>query len=82
MVNIFSEEYVKKCIKEEAKREGEKMGYAKGEERGERRGIAQGEERERLRMINNLLKSGVDVGVLSKASGLSTKEIPSLKYLK
>ena len=62
MVNIFSEEYVKKCIKEEARREG----YAKGE------------ERERLRMINNLLKSGVDVGVLSKASGLSTKEIQSL----
>ncbi len=63
MVNIFSEEYVKKCLKEEARREG----YAKGE------------ERERLRMINNLLKSGVDVGVLSKASGLSTKEIQSLK---
>ena len=67
MVNIFSEEYVKKCIKEEARREGEKEGYAKGE------------ERERLRLINNLLKLGVDVGVLSKASGLSTKEIQSLK---
>ncbi len=71
MVNIFSEEYVKKCIKEEARREG----YAKGEEKG----IAQGEERERQRMAKGLRDAGVSLDVIENVTGLSRSCIQSLK---
>ena len=71
MVNIFSEEYVKKCIKEEARREG----YAQGEEKG----IAQGEERERQRMAKGLRDAGVSLDVIENVTGLSRSYIQSLK---
>ena len=83
MMSIFSEEYVKKCLKEEARREV----YAKGEERGERRGvaqgkkigIAQGEERERLRNAKGMRDAGVSLDVIENVTGLSRSYIQSLK---
>ena len=82
-MSIFSEEYVKKCLKEEARREV----YAKGEERGERRGvaqgkkigIAQGEERERLRNAKGMRDAGVSLDVIENVTGLSRSYIQSLK---
>ncbi|MDM8561620.1 hypothetical protein [Candidatus Parabeggiatoa sp. HSG14] len=57
---------------------GEAKGEARGETRGEARGEARGEVNGKKETAINLLKMGVDVKIISQATGFNEKEIKQL----
>jgi predicted transposase/invertase (TIGR01784 family) len=63
--------------------EGEKKGKIEGEKKGkiegEKKGKIEGEKKGKIEVAKNLLKLGVSVSVIAKATGLSEKEISKLK---
>lgn len=48
------------------------------EERGEKRGMKEGIKQEKLSTAKNLIKIGIDIETISKATGLSKKELSKL----
>jgi hypothetical protein len=81
MVTIWERE-AKKEGKKEGKKIGEKLGERRGERRGleigERRGLEMGEEKARIETARELVRYGVDIDIISKATGLSRDEIEKL----
>jgi predicted transposase/invertase (TIGR01784 family) len=77
MVTIWERE-AKKEGKKEGKKIGEKIGERRGLEMGERRGLEIGEEKARIETARELVRYGVDIDIISKATGLSRDEIEKL----
>jgi len=69
-------------LAEQWKREGFKKGIEKGLlegiEKGMERGMEKGKEVEKTEIARNLLSIGVEIGTISKATGLSAEEIKKL----
>ncbi len=57
---------------------GEKKGVEIGIEVGEKRGEKKGEKKGKIETAINLLKMGIDIDTIVKATGLSTEEIEKL----
>ena len=68
------------ALHDEATRIEEAMeeGYEKGIQQGIEKGIEQGVEQEKLNNAKNLLKLGVDINIISQATGLSKEKIENL----
>jgi predicted transposase/invertase (TIGR01784 family) len=62
-----------------AKNEGREEGIAIGEKRGEAKGEKRGEKRGKMEIACRMLKKGVDLEDISEFTGLSIKEIKSLR---
>ncbi|MCR5705854.1 MAG: hypothetical protein K6G48_03525, partial [Acholeplasmatales bacterium] len=58
--------------------EGRAEGKAQGIAEGKAQGIAEGEKAKAIEIAKNLLKLGVDIKLISEASGLSVEEIKRL----
>nr|VFJ73233.1 MAG: hypothetical protein BECKFW1821C_GA0114237_104722 [Candidatus Kentron sp. FW] len=63
---------------ESSLQQGREQGIQQGREQGIQQGIQQGEHRKAVEMARTLLGDGIDVGVISKASGLSEEELRKL----
>lgn len=63
----------------EGKAEGLAEGEAKGEAKGIEKGVEKGKKEEKKEIARGLLAQGVDIGVISSATGLSIEEIESLR---
>ena len=64
---------------EEGIQKGMEEGIQKGIEEGIQKGIQKGIEKGKLETAENLLKLGVDIDIILKATGLSEKEIKDLR---
>ncbi|MDT3428906.1 putative transposase/invertase (TIGR01784 family) [Paenibacillus forsythiae] len=62
-----------------ATEKGLKEGMAKGIAEGLAEGLAEGERKKAIEIAKNLLTLGIEIAVISKASGLSELEVKSLK---
>jgi predicted transposase/invertase (TIGR01784 family) len=56
----------------------ENEGFEKGIKEGEKKGIEKGRKTEKIEMAKKLKKKGIDIDVISEASGLSKEEIEKL----
>ena len=79
MIELFDEEeeaeLIKNSIENEALERGEKIGIKKGRKLGISQGINQGI----AETVKNMLKMNLDIDIISKASGMSKKDILKLK---
>jgi hypothetical protein len=62
----------------EARKEGMEEGLAKGRQIGVKEGKQIGVKEEKLKTARELVKNGVDITIIAKATGLSIKEIEKL----
>ena len=56
-----------------------RIGKEEGLKEGKEEGLKEGEKKGKIEMAKMLLKSGVDIEIISKSSGLSIDEIKNLK---
>ena len=70
--------YIQKASLEYAEQKGQQQGEIMGKIRGEIKGKIEGKIEGKTEMALSLLKMGVDVGIISEASGLSVEEIQKL----
>ncbi len=57
------------------KRDAERTGEKRGEKRGRKLGMSQGQKQAKLETAHNLLKQGIDINVILKATNLTEKQI-------
>ena len=77
IINTAVEEATKRAL-EEGRAEGRAEGHAEGVEKGLAEGMEKGMEKERLANAAKLKELGVDVNIISQATGLSVEEILKL----
>lgn len=65
--------------REECEAIRENDGYVRGLREGEASGEARGEAKEKLSIARNMLKMGMDIKVISEATGLTEEEVSNLK---
>jgi predicted transposase/invertase (TIGR01784 family) len=70
---------VRKIDEDKAREEGIKIGEARGVKIGEKKGVEIGEKRGKIETARNLLKMGLDIDTIVKATGLERKEIEALQ---
>ena len=69
-------------VEEEQKRmeaSAKESGYKDGLQEGKEIGVQEGQNIEKREIAINLLKNNVDINIISKATGLSIKEIEELE---
>jgi predicted transposase/invertase (TIGR01784 family) len=71
-------EFVETTISEHIFNQGMIKGISEGESRGESRGEARGKAEGRRETAANLLKIGIDMKIITQATGLSEEEIKKL----
>jgi predicted transposase/invertase (TIGR01784 family) len=67
-----------KWYKEEGLKEGEVIGIKKGRQEGEVIGFEKGKKERDIAIARSLLKSKVDINIISASTGLTKKEIRAL----
>ncbi len=75
MMSMFSEDYLRACIKAEGIDEGIAIGQKEGISIGQREGIA----KEKLRTAKGMRDAGVDLDLIAQITGLTKKDILNLK---
>ena len=58
--------------------EGKIEGIAEGIEKGMQKGMAEGMEKRNIEIAKNMLVNGINVDLVSKTTGLSTKKVIDL----
>jgi len=56
-----------------------KEGIAEGIEQGIERGIAEGTRQNKIEIAKNMLNENIDIQIITKVTGLTEKEIETLK---
>jgi predicted transposase/invertase (TIGR01784 family) len=64
--------------REEGIKIGEAIGIKKGEQIGEKRGEKRGDKKARIETARNLLKMGLEIDKIIKATGLKRKDIENM----
>jgi predicted transposase/invertase (TIGR01784 family) len=62
----------------DAQKRGEEIGEKRGVEIGEKRGMEKGMKKKAKETVKNLLKMGIDIDKISKATGMKKEEIEKL----
>ena len=83
MMSMFSEDYLRACIKAEGIDEGIAIGQKEGIAIGQKEGISIGQRegiaKEKLRTAKGMRDAGVDLDLIAQITGLTKKDILKLK---
>ena len=79
LAGIYIKEEQDEWIRDRYKEEGLKLGKEEGIKQGRKEGLEEGKKEGIKETAKNLLKSNVDISIISFATGLSNEEIEKLK---
>ena len=79
LAGIYIKEEQDEWIRDRYKEEGLKLGKEEGLKQGRKEGLEEGKKEGIKETAKNLLKSNVDISIISFATGLSNEEIEKLK---